>query len=94
LIIFQFLKLSTLAYENKVWPVFKLKIITGLLHYLDTIPRTDKRVIAINIGLKRSNDLALVSRGISIKCVLCDLYFVSYIIAERLAGGCPCILVP
>ena len=62
----------------EVWPVFKLKISTGLHHYLDTIP----------------NDLALVSRGISIKCVLCDLYYVSYIIAERLAGGCPSILVP
>ena len=71
-----------------------VKISTGLHHYLDTIPRTDERVIAINNGLKRSNDLALVSRGISIKCVLCDLYYVSYIIAERLAGGCPCILVP
>ena len=78
----------------EVWPVFKLKISTGLHHYLDTIPRTDKRVIATNIGLKRSNDLALVSRGISIKCVLCDLCYVSYIIAERLAGGCPSILVP
>ena len=83
----------------EVWPVFKLKISTGLHHYLDTIPRTsrnilDERVIAINNGLKRSNDLALVSRGISIKCVLCDLYYVSYIIAERLAGGCSCILVP
>ena len=53
----------------EVWPVFKLKISTGFHHYLDTIPRTDKRVIAINIGLKRSKDLALVSRGISIKCV-------------------------
>ena len=53
----------------EVWPVFKLKISTGLHRYLDTIPRTDERVIAINNGLKRSNDLALVSRGISIKCV-------------------------
>ena len=53
----------------EVWPVFKLKISTGLHHYLDTITRTDKRVIAINIGLKRSSDLALVSRRISIKCV-------------------------
>ena len=35
----------------EVWPVFKLKISTGLHHYLDTIPRTDKRVIAINIGM-------------------------------------------
>ena len=61
----------------EVWPVFKLKISTGLHHYLDTIPRTDERVIAKNIGLKTSNDLALVSRGISIKCVLCDLYYVS-----------------
>ena len=25
----------------EVWPVFKLKISTGLHHYLDTIPRTD-----------------------------------------------------
>ena len=78
----------------EIWPVFKLIISTGLHHYLDTIPRTDKRMIAINIGLKRSNDRALVYRGISIKCVLCDLYYVNYIIAERLAGGCPCILVP
>ena len=36
----------------EVWPVFKLKISTGLHHYLDTIPRTDERVIAINNGLK------------------------------------------
>ena len=57
----------------EVWPVFKLKISTGLHHYLDTTPRTGERVIAINIGLKTSNDLALVSRGISIKCVLCYL---------------------
>ena len=36
----------------EVWPVFKLKISTGLHHYLDTIPRTDKRVIAINMVSK------------------------------------------
>jgi hypothetical protein len=65
-----------------------------LRHYLDTLMRTDERVIATNIRLKTSNDLALVSRGRSIKCVLCDLYYVSYIIAQRLAGGCPCMLVP
>ena len=55
----------------------------GLRHYLDTIMRTDERVIAKNIGLKTSNDLALVSRGRSIKCVLCDLYYVSNSIANR-----------
>ena len=65
----------------------------GLRHYLDTIMRTDERVIAKNIGLKTSNDLALVSRGRSIKCVLCDLYYVSNSIANRLADGCPCMLV-
>ena len=48
-----------------------------LRHYLDTLMRTDERVIATNIRLKTSNDLALVSRGRSIKCVLCDLYYVS-----------------
>ena len=93
-LVFNFSSFPPWPMKIEVWPVFKLNISTGLHHYLDTIPRTDKRVIAINIGLKRSNDLALVSRGISIKCVLCDLYYVSYIIAERLAGGCPCILVP
>ena len=36
----------------EIWPVFKLIISTGLHHYLDTIPRTDKRMIAINIGFK------------------------------------------
>ena len=64
----------------------------GLRHYLDTIIRTDERVIAKNIGLKTSNDLALVSLGRSIKCVLCDLYYVSNSIAKRLADGCPCML--
>jgi hypothetical protein len=33
----------------EVWPVFKLKISTGLHHYLDTILRTDERVIATHI---------------------------------------------
>jgi hypothetical protein len=65
----------------------------GLRHYLDTIMRTDERVIAKNICLKTSNDLALVSRGRSIKCVLCDLYYVSHSIAKRLDDGCPCMLV-
>ena len=65
----------------------------GLSHYLDAIIRTDERVIAKNIGRKTSNDLALVSRGRSIKCVLCDLYYVSNSIANRLADGCPCMLV-
>ena len=58
----------------EVWPVFKLKISTGLHHYLDTIPRTDERVIAINNGLKRSNDLALVSREYQ-----SNVYYVIYI---------------
>ena len=58
----------------EVWPVFKLKISTGLHHYLDTIPRTDKRVIAINIGLKRSNDLALVLEEYQ-----SNVYYVIYI---------------
>ena len=44
--------------------------------------------MATNIGLKTSNDLALVSRGRSIKCVLYDLYYVSNSIAKRLADGC------
>jgi hypothetical protein len=48
-----------------------------LRHYLDTLMCTDERVIATNIRLKTSNDLSLVSRGRSIKCVLCDLYYVS-----------------
>jgi hypothetical protein len=65
----------------------------GLRHYLDTIMRTDERVLAKNIGLKTSNDLALVSRGRSIKCVLCDLYYVINSMANRLADGCPCMLV-
>ena len=64
-----------------------------LRHYIDTLMRTDERVIATNIRLKTSNDLALVSRGRSIKCVLCDLYYVSHSIAKRLADGCPCMLV-
>ena len=64
-----------------------------LRHYIDTLMRTDERMIATNIRLKTSNDLALVSRGRSIKCVLCDLYYVSHSIAKRLADGCPCMLV-
>ena len=68
---------------------------TSVLDYLDTIIlRTDERVIATNIGLKTSNDLALVSRGRSIKCVVCNVYYVSYSIIKRLADGCPCMLVP
>ena len=67
---------------------------TSVLDYLDTILRTDERVIATNIGLKTSNDLALFSRGRSIKCVLCNVYYVSYSIIKRLADGCPCMLVP
>ena len=55
--------------------------------------RTDRRVIATNVGLKTSNDLAHVSRGRSVKCVLCDLYYVSNSIAKRLADDCPCVLV-
>ena len=35
----------------------------GLRHYLETILQTDERVIATNIVLKTSNDLALVSVG-------------------------------
>ena len=62
-------------------------------HYLDTLMRTEQRVIATNIRLNTSNDLALVSRGRSIKCVLCDLYYVSNSMANRLADGCPCMLV-
>ena len=60
---------------------------TSVLHYLDTILRTDERVIAINIGLKTSNDLAHLSRGRSIKCVLCNVYYVSYSIIKLLADG-------
>ena len=67
---------------------------TSVLDYLDTILRTDGRVIAKNLGLTTSNDLALVSRGRSIKCVLCNVYYVSYNIIKRLADGCPCMLVP
>ena len=36
---------------------------TCLRHYLDTILRTNERVIATVIGLKTTNDLALVSEG-------------------------------
>ena len=54
--------------------------------------RTDECVIATNIGLKTSNDLAHVSRGRSIKCVVCDVYYVSNSIAKRLADDCPCML--
>ena len=67
---------------------------TSVLHYLDTILRTGKRVIATNIGLKTSNDLALLSRGRSIKCVLYNVYYVSYSIIKRLADGYFCMLVP
>ena len=66
----------------------------SLRHYLDTIMCTDERVIATNIALKTSNELVLGSRGRSIKCVLCDLYYMSYSIGKRLADGCPCIVVP
>ena len=66
----------------------------GLRHYLDKILSADERVIAKNIGLKTSSDLALVPRGRSIKCVLCDLYDVSYSIAKCLADGCTWMLVP
>ena len=65
---------------------------TSVLNYLDTILRTDERVIATHIVLKTSNDVALVSRGRSIKCVLCN-YDVSYSIIKRLVDGCPCMLV-
>ena len=44
----------------EVWPVFKLKISTILRHYIHTFLRTDERVIPTNIGLKTSNDIALV----------------------------------
>ena len=64
-----------------------------LRHYLDTLMRTDERVIATNIRLKTSNDIALVSRGRPIKCVLRDLYYVSNSIAKRLADDCHCMLV-
>ena len=67
---------------------------TSVLNYLDTILRTGERVIATNVGLKTSDDLALVSRGKSIKCVLCKVYYVSYSIIKCLADGCPCMLVP
>ena len=67
---------------------------TSVLNYLDTILRTGERVIATNVGLKTSDDLALVSRGKSIKCVLCNVYYVSYSIIKCLADGCPCMLVP
>ena len=50
----------------------------GLWHYLDTILRTVERVMATNIGFNTSNELALVSRERSMKCVLCDLFYVSY----------------
>ena len=66
----------------------------GLRHYLDTILRADESVIPTNNGLKTSNDVAFVSRGRSIKCVLCDLYYVSTSIAKRLVDDCPCMLVP
>ena len=33
----------------------------GLRHYIDAILQTDERVVATHIGLKTSNDLALVS---------------------------------
>ena len=56
----------------------------GLRHYLDTILRTDERLTATNIGLKTSNERALVSQGRSI----------NYSIAMRLADGCLCKLVP
>ena len=45
----------------------------GVPQYLDTILRANESVIATNIGLKTSNDLARVSRGRSIKCVLYDI---------------------
>ena len=67
---------------------------TSVLEYLETILRTDERVIATNIGLKTSNDLAVVSRGSSIKSELCNVNYVSYSIIKRLANGCPCVLVP
>ena len=67
---------------------------TSVLDYLDTILRTDERVIATNIGLKTSDDLTLVSRVKSIKCILCNVYYVSYSIIKCLADGCPCMLVP
>ena len=51
-------------------------------------------MIATNIGLKTSNDLALVSRGRPIKYVLCGgLHYVSNSIAKHLADFCPSMLV-
>ena len=47
----------------------------GLRHYLDTITRTDERVIAKNICLKTSNDLALVS----LRKINQIVYYVIYI---------------
>ena len=67
---------------------------TSVSNYLDTILRTGERVIATNVGLKTSDDLALVSRGKSIKFVLCNVYYVSYSIIKCMADGCPCMLVP
>ncbi len=43
----------------EVWPVFKLKISTGLHHYLYTILRTDKRVIATHIILVSKHRMIL-----------------------------------
>ena len=65
-LVFNFSSFPPWPMKIEVWPVFKLKISTGLHHYLDTIQRTVVRVIATNFGLKTSNDLALVSRGRSI----------------------------
>ena len=95
-LVFNFSSFPPWPMKIEVWPVFKLRISTGLQSLLiyNSALRSACDCDTYYIGLKTSNDLALVSRGISIKCVLCDLYYVSYIIAERLAGGCPCMLVP
>ena len=48
-LVFNFSSFPPWPMKIEVWPVFKLKISTGLHHYLYTILRTDKRVIATHI---------------------------------------------
>ena len=58
-LVFNFSSFPPWPMNIEVWPVFKLKISTGLHHYLYTILRTDKRVIATHIILVSKHRMIL-----------------------------------
>ena len=58
-LVFNFSSFPPWPMKIEVWPVFKLKISTGLHHYLYTILRSDKRVIATHIILVSKHRMIL-----------------------------------